>query len=214
MPSVDDPRRTHDRDSLEFGRVLAFTDGVFAIAITLLVLSLTIPADIAIDDVAAALWDLRWQVFSFFLSFTVIGAYWLMHHRLVERLARMDRVFVRWNLVQLAFVVLLPFPTSLVGAHSGAPVSVATYAVNVALVSALDTWLLVVAVRRRLFEHVWPREAVRFAVIARGAPVVVFLLSVPLAWVSTSLATWSWILLWPAETIIARFRPADMDTYA
>ncbi|MBX7160948.1 MAG: DUF1211 domain-containing protein [Acidimicrobiia bacterium] len=200
-----------ERDSPEFARVMAFTDGVFAIAVTLLVLDVTIPADLAADDLPAALWDLRWQIFSFFLSFTVIGLYWMLHHKLTSRMRGIDRRFMRWNLVQLAFIAFLPFPTSLVGEHSEAAIAVAVYAVNVAIVSALDTWLFRTASHRGLLDESWPPGATAFALAARFVPVPVFLVSVPIAWVSTSWARWTWILVVPASLIVDRFRPAGLD---
>lgn len=206
-------RISYDRDTPEYNRVLAFTDGLFAIAMTLLVLDVRVPTDIPIDEVPAALWDLRWEVFSFFLSFTVIGFYWMAHHRLCSRLARIDRKFMRWNLVHLAFIAFLPFPTSLVGEHTPAPAAIAAYAINVALVSALDTWLFLLANRDGLHDPPLPREWIRFGLLARGAPVVIFLASVPVAWVDATLATWVWILAWPAEVIIERFRPPAIDGY-
>lgn len=211
---MDDTTRTphtYGRESNEFARVMAFTDGVFAIAATLLVLDVSIPADVADGDVMGALWDLRWPIFSFFLSFTVIGVYWLLHHRLTSRLRGIDRSYMRWNLVQLAFVAFLPFPTALVGEHSDAPIAVAAYAVNVALVSVLDAWLFRTCAHRGLLDDTWPRDATRFALAARLVPVPIFLVSVPIAWASTSYARLTWILIWPASLLVDRlFRPADL----
>lgn len=213
MPPVDEATPspvTFDRDSPEFARVMAFTDGVFAIAVTLLVLDVTIPSDLAADDLPGALWDLRWQIFSFFLSFTVIGLYWMLHHRLTSWMRGIDRRFMRWNLVQLAFIAFLPFPTSLVGEHADVPIAVAVYAVNVAVVSALDTWLFRTAARRGLLDDAWPPDATRFALAARFVPVPVFLASVPIAWLSTAWARWTWILVIPVSMLVDRFRPADL----
>lgn len=209
---VDEPTppRIFDRDSSEVSRVLAFTDGVFAIAMTLLVLDVTVPGGVAAADLPAALWDLRWQIFSFFLSFTVIGLYWLLNHRLTSRLRGMNRRYMRWNLVHLAFVAFLPFPTSLVGEHSEAPVAVAMYATNVALVSILDAWLFRVAAHGGLLDDDWPAGGTRFALVARLVPVPFFLASIPLAWVGTNYAMWTWILVWPASLLAERLRPAGL----
>lgn len=72
-----------ERDSVEFGRVLTFSDGMFAIAMTLLVVGIEVP-DIpdtdSVDELADALGDLSGSFVSFFISFAVIGRYWLAHH--------------------------------------------------------------------------------------------------------------------------------------
>ena len=82
------------RDSVEFARVLAFTDGVFAIAITLLVLGISEPVLGARSGEAGALWDalgdLLPEIISFFIGFAVIGRYWVAHHQNVGLLSAME----------------------------------------------------------------------------------------------------------------------------
>jgi uncharacterized membrane protein len=93
------------------GRLEAFSDGVFAIAITLLVLELSIePAGTALESVLAA-----WPFFlAYIVSFLTIGAGWLAHSGITQRLIRVDAILLRLNLLLLLFVSLLPFPTRLV----------------------------------------------------------------------------------------------------
>ena len=94
------------------GRLEAFSDGVFAIAITLLVL------DFAIHPPGSPLHQVLhiWPSFvAYLISFLTIGAAWLGHTALTDRLARTDSVFLRLNLLLLLAVTFLPFPTGLVG---------------------------------------------------------------------------------------------------
>ncbi len=94
------------------GRLEAFSDGVFAIAITLLVL------DFAIHPPGSPLHQVLhiWPAFvAYLISFLTIGAAWLGHTALTDRLARTDSVFLRLNLLLLLAVTFLPFPTGLVG---------------------------------------------------------------------------------------------------
>jgi uncharacterized membrane protein len=95
------------------GRVEAFSDGVFAIAITLLVLDLKIaPADVS--HLWSALAD-EWPAYlAYVTSFLTIGAVWLTHHSLFVRLHFVDPALMRLNIVLLMVVSLLPFPTALV----------------------------------------------------------------------------------------------------
>jgi TMEM175 potassium channel family protein len=93
--------RTYDRDSVEFGRALAFSDGLFAIAMTLLVVAIGVPQiddGDSIGDLADALDDLSPELISFFISFAVIGRYWLAHHQFVSLLKAMDQTLLSLNL--------------------------------------------------------------------------------------------------------------------
>ena len=105
-------------------RLEAFSDGVFAVAITLLVIELTVPT-------GDHLWhDLKyeWPSFAaFFVSFWVIGIIWVNHHGVVDHLKRVDRGVLYLNLLALMTVVFLPFATALLAEHlkSGADEEVA-----------------------------------------------------------------------------------------
>lgn len=117
--------------STDSGRVEAFSDGVFAIAITLLVLNIRIPE--AHD--AAELWHAlgaQWPFyFAYVVSFLVIGVMWLNHHTAFSYIARVDRALISLNLLLLMMVAALPFPTALVaqnlGHGSAANVAAAVY---------------------------------------------------------------------------------------
>jgi uncharacterized membrane protein len=113
MPSPTEPGYVPSAPrSLGKGRMEAFSDGVIAIAITLLVLELAIhPPGSALDQVLHI-----WPAYlAYVISFLTIGAAWLVHTSLTDRLARVDSVFLRLNLLFLLFVTFLPFPTGLVG---------------------------------------------------------------------------------------------------
>jgi uncharacterized membrane protein len=100
------------------GRIEAFSDGVFAIAITLLVLELRIPAS-AYDDLWAAILD-EWPAYlGYATSFITIGGIWLVHHSVFHRLAYADSTVMRLNLLLLLAVAFLPFPTQLVAEAIG-----------------------------------------------------------------------------------------------
>ena len=124
--------------------MLAFSDGVFAIAMTLLVVGIAVPTlsdGDSIDELADALNDLAPNFISFFISFGVIGRYWIAHHQFFAMLARADGRLVGINLLYLAFVAFLPFPTALLGTYFENPLSVSLYAVMVAIISGLEVVL-------------------------------------------------------------------------
>jgi uncharacterized membrane protein len=68
-------------NEVEFSRIVAFSDGVFSIAITLLVLNLGIAKGLSGGEVGDALWDQRENLFAYAISFAVIGRFWVVHHR-------------------------------------------------------------------------------------------------------------------------------------
>ncbi len=110
--STPDGHTPKARRSLGKGRMEAFSDGVFAIAITLLVL------DLAIHPPGSPLHQVLhiWPTYvAYLVSFLTIGAAWLGHTALTDRLERADSIFLRLNLLLLLVVTFLPFPTGLVG---------------------------------------------------------------------------------------------------
>ena len=89
-------------------RLEAFSDGVFAVAITLLALNLTVKG----PGLQHQLWEQRWSFGAYLLSFFVIGIIWVNHHVLLKSIALVDRTLLFLNLVLLLFVVLIPFSTA------------------------------------------------------------------------------------------------------
>ena len=114
----------------------AFSDGVFAIAITLLVLEIAVPAGFEADLLGAAL-DQWPSYLAYLVSFSTIGAIWLEHTVITEFLERAASVFIRLNLLLLVVVSFLPFPTKLLGEYVGeeapARVAVTIYGLNLFL---------------------------------------------------------------------------------
>ena len=109
-------------DEKETSRLEAFSDAVFAVAITLLILNISISdlsPDHLLDD--TKLWIMlgsRWPVFAAYtMSFFTIGIMWLNHHRLFVHIKRIDTVLLLINLLLLLIIVFLPFPTALFAAY-------------------------------------------------------------------------------------------------
>jgi uncharacterized membrane protein len=204
----------YDRDSIEFARVLTFNDGLYAIAMTLLVVSIAVPTisdTHSVGDLADALNDLTPNFVSFFISFAVIGRYWLAHHEAVSLLDAMDQAFISLNLIYLAFVAFLPFPTALLGEYFENPLSIAIYAVNVGIVSGMEVVLFRHAYRAKLLRRQPTPEVYRYGIVASLSPVGFFVLSIPFAFISTTLAVAIWFLLVPFGIALNRRAPADAD---
>ena len=142
------PRKTED-DSL--GRLLTLSDGVFAIAMTLLALDLTVPTGIGSHPTSQQLMHALAQhsdrYGSFLLSFYVISIYWGAHRRLMRSVVTFDPSLVRDTIFLLLLVAAMPFPASLLGQYGGTPFAVALYGAFNAL-ATLALILLTYDVRR------------------------------------------------------------------
>jgi len=144
IPSQGQPNTASDGAVFpSLDRFNAFSDGVFAIAITLLVLDLTVPP--ANVDILSALRESRHEFVGYAISFAFIGGIWLTHAGLTKRMKRGDNVAYGMNLLLLLFVALLPFSTSLMVTHVNSPdvsAGVVFYGINVLLASLMLSLLL------------------------------------------------------------------------
>jgi len=186
--------RSPVRESVEFGRIVAFTDGVFAIAITLLVLSLDVPSGISASELNDFLLDAWPQLFAYFLSFAVIGRFWISHHRIFSSLHDFDRRLLALNLAYLAMIVLIPFTTELLGDYIDEVDAVVLYAAVVGTAMLLSWLILRHALAR---DHVQPDVRADARAQATGAlwSVFVFYASIPTAFLSPLIGKLLWLAL-------------------
>lgn len=112
---------------MEKNRLEALSDGVFAVAITLLVLDIRLPAGVAYADLGGALVQLAPKILSYLLSFLVVGIYWGFHHAAFARLRRIDGAILFLNLLMLLLVTFMPFPTILMGEYPFTTIPLVTY---------------------------------------------------------------------------------------
>jgi len=176
-----------DRD---LSRVVAFTDGVMAVAITLLVLNIDVPPHA--KDLDQALVDLLPSVGAYLLSFALVGRYWVIHHNLFETMRAFDGTLMSLNLAFLALIALVPFSTDLSDSHRDDAIAAAVFGVILGL-AALVNWTMSAYSVRRGFV----REGLAEDVAARGTVgigvALLFFLSVPAAFLSVQLAQALWI---------------------
>src|SRR3954447_18961903 len=188
-----------DHEELSLGRLIAFTDGVFAIAITLLVLNFDEPSG-PDSEILHQLTDQWPSVLAYFLSFAVIGRFWLVHHRVFATVRGVDSGLVMLNLVYLAFVVLIPFTTEVLGDFSDTTEAVILYAAVLGGVATFN-WLMI---RHALVrDHVHPDQRHTTAAFGGTAALVnpaVFIASIPVGLFSPLAPERRWATLaigWP-----------------
>jgi uncharacterized membrane protein len=185
------PRRRRGRGSgagrLSKERLQSLCDGVFAIAITLLVLTIGQPDDYR--DLAHQLAD-RWpSLAAYVVSFAIIGIMWLNHHTVFRQVDRIDRGFFYCNLFLLMTIVFIPYPTGVFGealrlsqgARTAAIVYSATMTINSCAWAA--TWLYA-SVGRRLLDPAFPEDQRRTANILFTAGGLVYLASIGVAFIN------------------------------
>ena len=190
-----DSRRDRGEHAVEFGRIVAFSDGVFAIAITLLTLNLEVPSvpgedRAALGEGLVALWP---HLLAYALSFAVVGRYWLVHHRFYSTLTGFDGPLMVANLGYLGLIVLVPFASDLIGTYGEIDVAVMVYAAVLGL-AALVNWLMI----RYALAQDLVRAEDRAATEPFGAPAAlliagVFLVSIPVALISPVAAQIVWV---------------------
>jgi uncharacterized membrane protein len=187
------PRAERRAAEVEFSRVVAFTDGVFAIAITLLVLALDVPD--SADDLAHSLSNQEADFFAYALSFAVLAKLWLAHHRFVSQIDRFDDRLMGITLFYLAWIALIPFSSELLGDYGGETDAVIVYALNMVAVSLTFAWQMSHAFRAGLVKSEYAGRPRLFTGPAHFSVAAVFAASIPVALVSPTAGTLMWLLL-------------------
>jgi uncharacterized membrane protein len=181
-------------------RLLTLSDGVVAIAITLLVLQLNVPPPTHADstsasELAAQLGKGADQLVSYVISFYVIAQFWLVHHRVFRRITGQREGLAWWNFAFLFTITVMPFTSDLLGKYSANPLAIDIFAFNL-LAATLATQLTLVFSRRKnlLIAGTDARET-QAARLRAAASVFVIVLSIGIAWVNTDAAKYCWLLL-------------------
>lgn len=182
----------------DVGRILALSDGVFAIALTLLILEISLPAVTRDADLPTALLHLWPRYLAYALSFLVIARFWVSHHLIFRLITGFDTTLVWLNFLLLLFVAFLPFPTAVLGEHGNVPAAAILYAAAVGLTSAASaaSWWYVSGKGRLLRPDVG-REQVRLLRARALWGPVFFGLTVPIAAFAPTVAEVIWIVGFP-----------------
>jgi len=184
---------------LGLDRLVFFSDAVYAIAITLLVIDLRLPAGAAELDSAAlarTLWSMWPQLLSYVLSFLVIGSFWANHHRKFRYINRFDRRLVQINLLLLMVIAFIPFPTAVLG-ESGNATATILYAATIVAASLLSALLWWHPVTHGLVRDDLPPRDRRDGALRPLITAAVFGLSILIALYNADWAKYFWAVLVP-----------------
>lgn len=195
-------------------RIEALTDGIYAVAMTLLVIDLKVPdphALASVDDLEPALAALLPKAGSWIISFFVLAMFWMGHHRLFQHVRVVDRSLLWRNLQQLMLVSLLPFSASLLGEYATTRVAQYVYNANMIGLSLLGVAQLV-HVRRHpeMQGRTMGTSAYHAALLRNGGLVATGLVAIAIARFSGSpFATYVYLAMWPIGLVGRRIAARD-----
>jgi uncharacterized membrane protein len=205
-------RPIEDETGRDRDRIVNLSDGVFAIAITLLVLDIRapdIPKNLVSSRLPTALLSLWPDYLGYILSFVGISAFWLIHHSIFRPIRSYDRTLLYLNFLFLMVVAFVPFPTSLLGDYGDHKLPVAIYAATLAVGRLLLTAIHWYSTRNnQLLDEPQDPATVRFF-LRRGLTIpAIFLLSIAISFFSVTVAICSWLVMLAVDAVVIhrRFR--------
>jgi len=203
--------RSSQRDDMpSVDRLLALSDGVVAIALTLLVLQLRVPslpsasADSA-SALAAALANGTDQLTAYVISFYVVAQFWLVHHRVFQHLAGQEEGLAWWNFAFLFTITIMPFTSDMLGEYGSNPLAVDIFALNLLLAALATQATSELGRRHGLTTPGYHGAARRGAFLRSVATVTVLAASMGLAWVNAGNAKFVWLLLALVPNLVDRW---------
>ena len=208
LGSIRDHKTEQDPyEQLGLERLIFFSDAVFAIAITLLALEIRLPAgeDINTDaELFHRLTGMWHEYLAFFISFMVIGTFWIAHHRKFRLIQRYDNHLITLNLLLLMVVAFIPFPTSVISQYAQRTATV-FYALTMVLAGFLLIWLWGYASHHnRLVDPNLDAKQRRHQFISPLITTSIFLISIGIAFWSAEIARLSWMLLLLASLFVSQ----------
>jgi uncharacterized membrane protein len=191
-----------DENIPSIGRLLALTDGVVAIALTLLVLQFQVPASQTLErntHSASALWSALAidgnALTSYLVSFVVIAQFWLVHHRLLSVMRGHSEGLAWRNFAFLLTLTLMPFTSNLLGRFGHNPVAITLFGLNLVAISFSTQWIYVYAARHNLLVEKDRSAHDELASTLRSLlSLAIVGLAILLAWFDNGLVRYSWLL--------------------
>ncbi len=210
-------RVRRDEQGEDLSRLLAFSDGVFAIAATLLALEIRLPAlpsSAAPGEVTSAIFGLLPRVYIYVLTFANILVFWMAHRRAFSTIKRLDTRILWLNGLFLALIAFLPVPSSILGGYSG----VAPTVLYASTLSATEAAIVLISAyvmsRPDLLAPGFDTREARYRLFRGVVPLGIFALSIPVAFLSTTAATLMWVSIFFVSTVLGRAYSGMLDRLA
>ncbi|MFL5797522.1 MAG: TMEM175 family protein [Actinomycetota bacterium] len=197
--------RREEEQASDVGRILAVSDGVFAIALTLLILEFAIPPGLSRAEFRHRLADLVPNGLAYALSFATIARLWTLHRVAFRRVVRTDGTLVALNFLFLGFIAFLPFPTLVLGRYGDELGGAVFYAACITATSISSTALVwYVTARSGLLRPGGDPEALRVGRVRFLTATIVFALSIPAAFLDVRVAEALWVVVFLLGPIVRR----------
>jgi uncharacterized membrane protein len=195
------PRDADEENIPGIDRLLALTDGVVAIALTLLVLQLQVPARDTIVNARSAseLWNALGvdggELTSYLVSFVVIAQFWLVHHRILRTMRGHSEGLAWRNFAFLLTLTLMPFTSELMGRYSDNPLAITLFGINLVAISLSTQWIYFFAAGHDLLSDARRSQyEERVGQVRAVLTVAVTSLALLFAWTDTGAARYVWLL--------------------
>ena len=205
---MSDERSGSSIDDRGLDRILSLSDGIFAFAITLLVLNLTVPTlnqAATSTDLLSSLWTESSKFIAYIVSFYVISNYWLAHHRVFRYVKKYDSRLIQLNLFFLLFITLVPFFTQLISSYGSLESAEEIFYLSQALGGALLTLLWIHASKDfLLIEQDTPKALIRWVTVRGLISPAVFLAAAVVALFIPSYSSLTLIAISPVSRILVR----------
>ena len=185
-------------DNLGLERLLFFSDAIFAIAVTLLVLEMRLPdtaqplSNLQLSETLMGMWH---EYLAYLISFLVIGTFWMAHHRKYRYIKKYDNTLLFLNLLFLMVVAFMPFSSSLIINYPDRSATI-FYALTMAiagLLLAINWWYA--SSKKRLIDPDLDARTIKKQIVAPLLTALIFFISVGISFLDGNLSRLFWMLI-------------------
>ncbi len=204
-----------NRKQFQLERMILFSDAVFAIVITLLVIEIKVPETahaglMTRDELAHHLWLLLPHFFGFIMSFVIVGMFWQVHHRIFGHVTNFDGGLIWLNLLLLLTICGIPFTTSLTSTHGYLNLAYSIYSINLGLIGLMSffVFMRISNPRRNLSVGLEDARLRRFGRARSFAICLIFFSGAILCLFDSEFLSWTarfvFILIFPAIVLLKK----------
>ena len=189
-------------------RLETLVDGIFAIAMTLLVLGLAVPhltGQLSNTIIQESYYSLYPSFFAFVLSFILLATFWNSHHRIFNQIKMINSTLLWINLIWLIFIVIVPFSASSLGEYGSYIFPNVIFNLNMLIIALMLYINLNYALRKNLLNEEVNKTLINYSRRRNEAFILIALLAVVLSYIITSWSSFVYVLLFPIYAAIKRF---------
>ncbi len=186
--------------------VISFGDAIFAFSITIVLLSIQVPQipNPTESDIVKAIWNLRTPFESYAISFAVIGIYWVLYHKVFNRIIDTHPLITGFNLVFLFFITLISLFTILNINYGSFHIVFILYTIILASTGFVLTIIWVIAIKTKSIHGEMNPSLVKLFLWNSITPPVIFTVSIAVSYISIDVAQYFWVLIVPCRLIISK----------